>query len=89
MNNLPIDFITVCLIFSLVMQAFSVWLTKLNEADSHILDRSTWIAHDGTMFEEYEVDGIEGSQIVFHHEAEQSRMPIAFLSQGLTLHPKA
>lgn len=53
-------------------QGLSMMLTNLDIAAKQIEGRSTWIAADGTKFEEFAVKEIEGSQIMLQ-DFEESR----------------
>jgi hypothetical protein len=57
MHNMPIDFLAVSLVTLAVLQGLSILLTNLEIAAKQIEGRSTWIARDGTVFEEFAVSG--------------------------------
>jgi hypothetical protein len=46
------------------LQGLSMLLTNLELAARQIEGRSTWIAADGTKFEQFEVAQLEGSQVM-------------------------
>jgi hypothetical protein len=66
MHNLPTDFLAACVGILAVLQGLSILLTHLGTAAKQIEGRSTWVAHDGTVFEEYALTEIEGSQVMLH-----------------------
>jgi hypothetical protein len=72
MHNMPIDFIAACVGILAVLQGLSILLTNLETASKQIESRSTWIASDGTVFEEFAVTELESSQVMLH-DFEESR----------------
>jgi len=66
MHNMPIDFLVACTGIFAVLQALSILLAGLDTAAKQIEGRSTWIARDGTVFEEFSVSEIDGSQVLLH-----------------------
>jgi len=64
MHNMPIDFLAACVGTLAVLQALSILLTSLETAANRIEGRSTWIAKDGTVFEEFAVSELERSQVM-------------------------
>lgn len=64
MHNIPIDFIAACVGTLAVLQGLSIFLTSLETAAKRIEGRSTWIAKDGTVFEEFAVSELQRSQIM-------------------------
>ena len=61
---MPIDFLAACVGTLAVLQGLSIFLTSLDAAAKRIEGRSTWIARDGTVFEEFAVSELERSQIM-------------------------
>jgi len=61
---MPIEILAACVGVYAVLQALSVLLTGLEVAAKQIEGRSTWIAKDGTVFEEFAVPEIENSQVM-------------------------
>jgi len=61
---MPIEILAACVGVYAVLQALSVLLTGLEVAAKQIEGRSTWIAKDGTVFEEFAVPEIETSQVM-------------------------
>ena len=61
---MPIEILAACVGVYAVLQALSVLLTGLEVAAKQIEGRSTWIAKDGTVFEEFAVSEIENSQVM-------------------------
>jgi hypothetical protein len=53
------------------LQGLSILLTHLETAAKRIEGRSTWIARDGTVFEEFAVTELESSEIM-QHEFEET-----------------
>jgi hypothetical protein len=64
MHNVPIDFVAACLVTLTVLQGLSILLANLEKAAKQIEGRSTWIAKDGTVFEEFAVSELESSNIM-------------------------
>ena len=81
---MPIDFLAVALIILAVLQGLSILLTNLEIAAKRIEGRSTWIARDGTAFEEFAVPELESSQIM-QQEFEETRSE-ASLAGHLSFH---
>jgi hypothetical protein len=81
---MPIDFLIACFLVLAVLQGLSILLTNLEVAAHRIEGRSTWIAKDGTVFEEFAVAEIENSQIMLQ-DFEESRGE-ALLVGHLPLH---
>ncbi len=54
------------------LQGLSLLITNLETAAKQIEGRSTWLAPDGTKFEEFAVSEIEGSQVMLQ-DFEESR----------------
>lgn len=54
------------------LQGLSILITNLEIASKQIEGRSTWIASDGTKFEEFDLTEIETSQVLLH-DFEESR----------------
>ncbi len=69
---MPIEILAACVGVYAVLQALSVLLTGLDVAAKQIEGRSTWIAKDGTVFEEFALPEIETSQVMLH-DFEESR----------------
>jgi hypothetical protein len=84
MHNVPIDFVAACLATLTVLQGLSVLLANLEKAAKQIEGRSTWIARDGTVFEEFAVSELESSKIM-QREFEETRGE-ALLAGPLSLH---
>lgn len=72
MHNMPIDFLAACVGTLAVLQGLSMLLTNLEIAAKRIEGRSTWVARDGTVFEEFAVSELESSQIM-QQDFEESR----------------
>ncbi len=72
MHNMPIDLLAACVGILAVLQALSMLLTSLEIAAKQIEGRSSWIARDGTVFEEFAVTELETSQVMLH-DFEESR----------------
>jgi hypothetical protein len=68
---MPIDFLAASLTILAVLQGFSILLAGLQKAARQIESRSTWIARDGTVFEEFAVSELESSTIM-RHEFEET-----------------
>lgn len=66
MHNLPIDFLAACVGILAVLQGLSILLTNLEVAAKQIEGRSTWVAADGTVFEEYALPEIDNSSVMLH-----------------------
>ena len=64
MHNVPTDFLAACAGVLAVLQGLSIFLTYLSTAAKQIESRSTWIASDGTVFEEYALPEIESSHVM-------------------------
>ncbi len=63
---MPIDLLAAFVGVFAVMQGLSVLLAGLDAAAKQIEGRSSWIAKDGTVFEEFAVPEIETSQVLLH-----------------------
>jgi hypothetical protein len=87
MHNMPIDLIAACVGIFAVLQALSLLLTGLETAAKQIEGRSTWIARDGTVFEEFAVSEIYNSQVMLR-DFEESRGE-ALLASSLNLRSNA
>jgi hypothetical protein len=77
MHNMPIDFLAACVGTLAILQGLSILLTRLETASKQIEGRSTWIAHDGTVFEEFAISELESSQIM-QQEFEETLLKPAF-----------
>jgi hypothetical protein len=66
MHNMPIDVLAAALAILAVLQGLSILLTNLEIAAKRIEGRSSWIARDGTVFEEFAVTELERSQVMQH-----------------------
>jgi hypothetical protein len=64
MHNMPIELLAACLGILAVLQGLSILLTSLETAAKRIEGRSTWIAREGIVFEEFAVSELERSQIM-------------------------
>jgi hypothetical protein len=64
MHNMPIDFLAACIGTLAILQGLSIFLTSLETASKQIEGRSTWIAHDGAVFEEFAISELEHSKIM-------------------------
>jgi hypothetical protein len=84
MHNIPLDLIAACVGILAVLQGLSILLTNLEIAAKRIEGRSTWIARDGTAFEEFAVAEIESSNIM-KQDFEVSRSE-ALVAGALSLH---
>ncbi len=69
---MPIDLIAAGVGIYAVLQGLSVLLTGLDIAAKQIEGRSSWIAKDGTVFEEFAVSEIDSSHVMLH-DFEESR----------------
>ena len=69
---MPIDLLAAFVGIYAVMQGLSVLLSGLDAAAKQIEGRSTWIAKDGSVFEEFAVPEIETSHVLLH-DFEESR----------------
>jgi hypothetical protein len=78
---MPTDFIAASLVTLIVLKGLSILLTGLETAAKQIEGRSSWVASDGTVFEEFAISEIEHSQVMLH-DFEESRGEA--LSVGLT-----
>jgi len=81
---MPIDLLAAFVGVFAVMQGLSILLSGLDTAAKQIEGRSTWIAKDGTVFEEFAVSELDRSQVMLH-DFEESRGE-ALLSGPLNLH---
>ena len=72
MHNIPLDLLAAFVGTLAALQGLSMLLSNLEIAAKHIEGRSTWIAKDGTVFEEFAVAEIESSQVMLH-DFEESR----------------
>ena len=78
MHNMPIDFLAASIGTLVVLQGLSLLLTNLEIAAKRIEGRSTWIARDGTVFEEFAIAELESSQVMQHEfEETRSEAPLA------------
>jgi hypothetical protein len=66
MHNIPTDILAASVGILAALQGLSILLTNLSVAAKQIEGRSTWIARDGTVFEEYAVSEIDNSSIMLH-----------------------
>ncbi len=80
MHNMPIDFLAVSFLTLAILQGLSILLTNLETAAKQIEGRSTWIARDGTVFEEFSVSELESSRIM-QHEFEETRSEASLAGQ--------
>jgi hypothetical protein len=64
MHNMPTDLLAATVGILAVLQGLSIFLTNLETAAKRIEGRSTWIAPDGTAFEEFAFSELKGSQIM-------------------------
>jgi hypothetical protein len=64
MHTVPLDIIAACVGTLAALQGLSVLLTHLQTAAKQIEGRSTWIARDGTVFDEFAVSELESSNIM-------------------------
>jgi len=71
-HNMPIELIAAFIGTLGALQGLSLLLTNLDIAAKRIEGRSTWVAADGTKFEEFSVSEMEGSQIMLK-DFEESR----------------
>ena len=69
---MPIDLLAAFVGVFAVMQALSLLLSGLDAAAKQIEGRSSWIAKDGTAFEEFAVPELDRS-LVMLHDFEESR----------------
>jgi hypothetical protein len=71
MHNMPIDVLAAFVGVFAALQGLSVLLTNLETVAKQIEGRSTWIARDGTVFEEFAVSELESSNVM-QHEFEET-----------------
>ena len=71
-HNMPIELLAAFIGSLGALQGLSLLLTNLEIAAKRIEGRSTWVAPDGTKFEEFAISEIEGSQVMLH-DFEESR----------------
>ncbi len=71
MHNMPTDVLAAFVGVLAALQGLSVLLTNLETAAKQIEGRSTWIARDGTVFEEFAVSELESSNVM-QHEFEET-----------------
>jgi hypothetical protein len=76
MHTVPLDIIAACVGTLAALQGLSLLLTHLQTAARKIEGRSTWIARDGTVFDEFEVTELESSAVM-KHEFEEIRSEVA------------
>jgi hypothetical protein len=76
MHTVPLDIIAACVGTLAALQGLSLLLTHLQTAARKIEGRSTWIARDGTVFDEFEVTELESSEVM-KHEFEEIRSEVA------------
>ncbi len=69
---MPIDLLAAFVGVFAVMQGLSLLLAGLETAANQIEGRSTWMAKDGTVFEEFAVSELDRSQVMLH-DFEESR----------------
>ena len=84
MHNVPIDFLAACAATLAILQGLSMLLANLETAAKQIEGRSTWIARDGTVFEEFAVSELESSRIM-QQDFEETCSEAALAGQ-LSLH---
>ena len=76
MHTVPLDIIAAFVGTLAALQGLSILLTHLQTASRRIESRSTWIARDGTVFDEFEVAELESSSVM-QHEFEEIRSEAA------------
>ena len=69
---MPIEILVTFVGILAALQGLSMLLTGLDMASKQIEGRSTWMAPDGTKFEEFAVREIEASQVLLQ-DFEESR----------------
>jgi len=79
MHNMPDTLFAILLVLA-VLQGLSILLTHLETAAHQIEGRSTWIARDGTVFEEFAVPELEGSRVM-QHDFDETRSEALFASR--------
>lgn len=84
MHNMPIDFLAACVATLAALQGLSMLLTNLEIAAKQIEGRSTWIAPNGTVFEEFAVTELGNSQVMQREFAESH--PEVSLTTPLAAH---
>jgi hypothetical protein len=87
MHNIPIDLLAAFVGTLAALQGLSMLLTNLDIAAKRIEGRSTWMAKDGTAFEEFAIAELETSQVMLH-DFEESRGE-AILAGNLIPHPNS
>ncbi len=86
MHYPPFDIIAACLGILAVLQGFSLLLTVLESAAKRIEARSTWIAKDGSVFEEFAVSELASSQVMQHDFEETRGESVLAAAAGLPAH---
>jgi hypothetical protein len=76
MHNLPIGFLAVCFVTTLVLQGLSILIANIEIAAKQIEARATWVAPDGSVFEEFVVGHAEGSEATLQREFDQPRSEV-------------
>ena len=66
MHNLPIDFIAASVLVYSALQGLTIFLNHLQSAAKAIESHATWVAPDGTVFEEVGLQEMESSQVMLH-----------------------
>jgi hypothetical protein len=83
MHNMPpLEIVAAFVGIWAALQGLSVLLTNLDIAAKRIEGRSTWIAPDGTVFEEFAVSELKGSNIM-KQDFEESTSEAILASPGL------
>jgi hypothetical protein len=77
MQNIPIDVLAAFIGVYAALQCLSMLLTSLEVAAKRIEGRSTWVAKDGTMFEEFAFSELQGSNIM-KKDFEESTSDVIF-----------
>jgi hypothetical protein len=85
MHNMPIDFLAAYAGTLVVLQGLSILLTNLETAAKQIEGRSTWMARDGTLFEEFAISELESSRIM-QQEFGETRSEAPLVGGYLSLH---
>ena len=76
MHNVSLDLLAAFVGTLAALQGLSMLLTNLQIAAKQIEGRSTWVAKDGTVFEEFALEELETSQVMLHDFEETRGEPI-------------
>jgi hypothetical protein len=82
MHNMPLEIVAAFVGIWAALQGLSILLTNLEVAAKRIEGRSTWIARDGTAYEEFAVSELEGSNVM-KQDFEESTSEVILATPGL------